>query len=72
MYSSTKIAHAISTFLERLMPNKSAVLPFLEFGDLSVDTWVRVVVAQKTEWGSKDGGISEWMVWLLKLMSRNS
>jgi hypothetical protein len=49
-------------FVERLMPNKSLVLEFLDKNDLIIDTWARVVVTGTKAWGGKDGGISEWMV----------
>ena len=52
-------------FVERLMPNKSSVLPFLQDNEPSVNTWARVVMTKRNVWGGKDGGISEWMVSLV-------
>jgi hypothetical protein len=48
-------------FIERLMPNKTDVLPNLLDGD-EVEKWARVVLVQQKDWGGKMGGITEWMV----------
>jgi len=49
--------------MERLMPNKSDVLPVLSQNG-KVEKWARVVMVQQKHWGSDVGGISEWMVYL--------
>jgi primary-amine oxidase len=50
-------------FVERLMPNKTDTVPYLEKKGLKeVDGWARVVMVQPHSWGGKQGGVSEWMV----------
>lgn len=48
--------------VERLMPNKTNVLPFLSDSKVNVGSWARVVMLQNRNWGANDSGISEWMV----------
>jgi hypothetical protein len=48
-----------SAYVERLMPNKSDALPFLDGTSKSVEKWARVVVNDQDV---EKAGISEWMV----------
>ncbi|KAF2668453.1 amine oxidase catalytic domain-containing protein [Microthyrium microscopicum] len=61
-------------FVERLMPNKTDVLPFLADAveQSEVGSYARVVMLQNKEWGKDLGGISEWMVGPLPVGERTT
>jgi hypothetical protein len=48
-----------STYVERLIPNKTDALTFIEGTSKSVEKWARVVVNDQD---MEKAGISEWMV----------
>lgn len=57
------VSGAKISFVERLMPNKTDTVPYLDTkGVKHVDDWARVVTVHLASWGSECGGISEWMV----------
>jgi hypothetical protein len=59
---ATVVTNSIrSVFMERLMPNKTDALSYLNYG-VGIDRWARVIVYQREEWGGSKGAISEWMV----------
>jgi hypothetical protein len=54
-------------FVERLMPNKTDTVPYLDHAREGEEMggWARVVMVQPRTWGGEEGGISEWMVCLI-------